>query len=249
MKIIAIIQARMGSTRLPGKVLKKILGKPMLQLELERISRAKTLNQIVVATSRQPIDAQIARLASKLGFLVYRGSETDVLSRYYRAAKKFSADTIVRLTGDCPLIDPIIIDQAISKFKTENCDYVANVHVRSFPRGMDIEVFSFIALQTAWQQTVTPYDREHVTPYIYAHPRLFKLKEIIAPKALYRPELRLTVDEAPDFKLVKSIYQELYASKPHFKLQDIITCIDQHPELKTINQSVVSKPSPYQRLV
>lgn len=248
MKTTAIIQARMGSTRLPGKVLKLILGQPMLARQIERVKRAQTLDQIVVATTTNPLDYQICRLAGQLDVLCYRGSETDVLDRFYQAAKKFRADIIVRLTGDCPVIDPAVIDMTVTAFHRNHADYMANVHRRSFPRGMDVEVFSFRALETAWKHTRSSYNCEHVTAYIYARPKVFKLKTILALPQLRRPELRLTVDEPADLKLIRQIYHRLYPHQPNFNLQDIIILLDQHPKLTTINQTVTQKTSPHQSL-
>lgn len=247
-QVVAIIQARLGSIRLPGKVLKPVLGQPMLARQIERVKRAQTLDQIIVATTTNPADSPITQLTDHLGISSFRGSETDVLDRFYQAAKKFRADIIVRLTGDCPVIDPAVIDMTVTAFHRQPADYVSNVHRRSFPRGMDVEVVNFKALKLAWRQAKSNYDREHVTAYIYARPKRFKLKTILAPAPLRRPELRLTVDEPADLKLIRQIYHRLYPRKPNFNLQDIITFLDQHPKLTTINQAVTQKVSPHQRL-
>ena len=246
MNIVAIIQARMNSTRLPGKVLKKILGKPMLQLGLERVLQAKTIDKIVIATSTKKADYSIIRLARQLSVPSFRGSETDVLSRYYQAAQKYHAGVIVRLTSDCPLIDPSIIDQLVSTFNKGKFDYVSNVHQRSFPRGMDVEVFSFKALSMTWKKARSAYNREHVTPYMYSHPRQFKIKSVIAPPQLKHPHLRLTVDEPADLTLIRKIYQALYPQNPKFNLQDVINFLIAHPKVVTINQPVKQKYAPYQ---
>lgn len=245
MNPITIIQARMGSTRLPGKVLKKILGQPMLARQIERVKRAQTLGQIIIATSTNPFDTPIFRLARKLRIPVYRGSEVDVLDRFYQAAQKFSAGPIIRLTGDCPLIDPQIIDQAVSVFNSSRADYVSNHHRRSFPVGMDVEIFKFTALKSAWQQANSAYDREHVTPYIYNPTHHFRLKEFIAPPKLRRPKLRLTVDEPADLKLVRKIYRLLYPRKPGFTLEDILQLLDANPGLAGINSQVIQKSARY----
>lgn len=247
-KVVVIIQARMSSTRLPGKVLKPVLGQPMLARQIERVKRAQTLDQIVVATTTNPLDTPIYRLAGQLDIPSYRGSATNVLDRFYQTAKRYRADIIIRLAGDCPLIDPQIINRAVTTFNSGNYDYLSNVHLRSFPRGMDVEVFNFKALTTAWQKARSAYNREHVTAYIYARPQRFKLQALLAPRAWRRPELRLTVDEPTDLKLIRQIYQRLYPRKPNFNLQDIIILLDQHPKLTTINQAVTQKTSPHQRL-
>lgn len=234
MKTVAIIQARMGSTRLPGKVLKPIMGKPMLQHMVERVRRAKTLDQIIIATSTKPADTPISQLAKKLNLACFHGSETDVLSRYYQAAKKFSADIIVRLTGDCPLIDPAIIDAVVNQFKLTQADYTSNVLERTYPRGMDTEVFSFATLKLAQRLARSAYNREHVTPFIYTHPQKFHLGNMIAPKPFYRPDLHLTVDDLADFALVMAIFHQIYPSRPHFALGHIIALLDRQPmRLKT----------------
>lgn len=248
MKTIAIIQARMGSTRLPGKILKPVLGQPMLARQIERVKRAQTLDQIIVATTTDSLDAPIYRLANQLDIPSYRGSTNNVLDRFYQAALRFNADIIVRLTGDCPVIDPAVIDTTVTTFHRSHSDYVSNVHRRSFPRGMDVEVFNFKTLELAWRQAKSNYDCEHVTAYIYAKPQRFKLKTILAPPSLGRPELRLTVDEPADLKLIRQIYQRLYPRKPNFNLQDIIILLDQHPKLTTINKAVIQKASPHQHL-
>ena len=245
MNTVAVIQARMGSTRLPGKVLKPILGQPMLAREVERIARAKLVDKIVIATSTNPADSSIAALADALGLACYRGSETDVLDRFYQTAQKFSAHHIIRLTGDCPLIDHQIIDQAVSVFTASSSDYVSNHHLRSFPVGMDVEVFKFTALKLAWQQANSAYDREHVTPYIYNPAHHFRIKEFVAPPQLLRPQLRLTVDEPADLKLVRALYQLLYPGKPDFTLKDILNLLDAHPDLAKINLPVAQKPAKY----
>ena len=245
MNTVAIIQARMGSTRLPGKVLRKILGQPMLAREVERIAGAKLVNKIVIATSTNPADSSVAALAGALGLACYRGSETDVLDRFYQTAQKLSAHNIIRLTGDCPLIDPQIIDQAVSVFASSSVDYVSNHNLRSFPVGMDVEVFKFTALKLAWQQANSAYDREHVTPYIYNPAHHFRIKEFVAPPKLRRPKLRLTVDEPADLKLVRRLYRLLYPHKPRFTLEDILQLLDTNPDLASINSQVTQKPAKY----
>ena len=243
MSVIAIIQARMGATRLPGKVLKKILGKPMLQLEIERIQRAKTLDQIVIATTTNPADDPIIQLADYINIPSFRGSETDVLDRYYQAAKRFTADVIVRITGDCPLIDPALIDRIVTTFLKRNNDYVSNTLKRTFvDRGMEIEAISFKALKTAHTQATHPDDREHVTLYIWRQPTKFKTKNVAAK--VPRLDIRITVDELADFQLVKTIFNYLYPQNPYFTLNDVIAFLDTHPQIKQINKAVMQKHVP-----
>lgn len=245
-KIVAIIQARLGSTRLPAKVIKPILGLPMLARHIERIRQANTLDAIVIATPNTPKDKVLLQLSHKLKLPSFAGSETDVLDRYYQTAQKYHASVIVRLTSDCPLIDPSIIDQLVNTFNRGKFDYVSNVHQRSFPRGMDVEVFSFKALSIAWKKARSAYNREHVTPYIYSHPRQFKIKSVIAPPQLKHPHLRLTVDEPADLTLIRKIYQALYPQNPRFNLQDVINFLITHPKVAMINQPVKQKYAPYQ---
>lgn len=164
--ILAIVQARMGSTRLPGKALKKVNGKPLIEILLYRLSLAKKIDKIILATSENSENDELANLVEKLEYEVYRGSEDDVLDRYYRAAKKYQPTSIVRITGDCPIIDPELVDEVIDLYHNKNVDYASNTEPPTFPDGLDTEVFSFAALETAHQQATNSFDREHVTPFI-----------------------------------------------------------------------------------
>lgn len=221
MKIVAIIQARMGSTRLPGKVLKPILGKPMLQYMIERVNRARTIDQIVVATTTDKRDDTIVKLAKQLNIAVYRGSEMDALDRYFQAAKQYKANIVVRLTADCPLIDPALIDQAVGTFRPSGNDYVGNRHpVETVPSGFDVEVLTIEALARAWHEAISLSDREHVTAYIYAHPELFKVARLTPLKIRHFPHL--SVDTFEDFQRIERIYEELYLKKKHFTLKDVM---------------------------
>ncbi|MFZ7103245.1 MAG: cytidylyltransferase domain-containing protein [Peptococcaceae bacterium] len=238
MEIAAIIQARMGSRRLPGKVLKEVLEKPLLQLQIERVSRSKFLNSLMVATTNNDEDGKIVDLCRKLSVPYYCGAETDVLSRYYYAARNAKADIIVRLTGDCPLLDPQVIDRVIREFLNfyPQADYVSNTLVRTFPRGMDTSVISFSALEEAFLKARNPQDREHVTSFIYLNPQQFKLKNVCYHQDVSR--YRLTVDTAEDFSLIKRIIEGLYGVKPWFTLEDIINFLAAHPRLSEINAHV-----------
>lgn len=234
--VIAIIQARIGSTRLPGKVLKKVLGKTMLEHEIERIKCAKTIDRIILATTINPEDKKIVRLAGKLKIGVFAGSEDDVLDRYYQAAKRFGAkDTIVRLTGDCPLIDPRVVDEVVSFYikNKKNCQYASNVNPPTFPDGMDVEVFSFAALKEAWQKAGLLSEREHVTTYIRNHLEKFKIKNLKNKKNL--SHIRLTLDNKEDFILIKKIFTALYPKKKNFNLTDMNKFLEKNPELALIN--------------
>ncbi|SDF79780.1 cytidylyltransferase domain-containing protein [Sporolituus thermophilus] len=240
MKTVIISQARMSSTRLPGKVLKEVLGKPLLEYHIERLKRTKKADEIIIATTVNSADEPIAELCQRLNVLCYRGSEEDVLSRYYYAACEARADVVIRVTSDCPLIDPVVVDQVIEAFTAcEGYDYVANTLVRTYPRGMDTEVFSFVALERAFKEAVAAPEREHVTPYIYNHPELFKFKNIAYTTDQSRH--RWTVDTVDDFRLIEKILLELYPDKPDFTMEDVLALFDRHPDWYFINAHVEQK--------
>lgn len=231
--ILAILQARVSSTRLPGKVLKLILGKPMLSLQLERIKRSKKIEQIVVATSTESSDDVIETLCQDLQITCYRGSLDDVLERFYKAALKYLPEHVVRLTGDCPLIDPQIIDDVIDFYLSGDFDYVSNSLEPTFPDGLDVEVFSFSVLEIAWHEAVLPSHREHVTPFIHQQPDKFKIGHYKGQRDLSL--FRWTVDEAEDFELVNRIYEELYPRNVSFTTEDILNLLSRNPSLVQIN--------------
>lgn len=240
-KIVAIIAARMGSSRLQGKVLlEPIRSKPLLELMIERVKKVKEIDVIVVATTNRPKDYAIVELCKKLNVEVFRGDEEDVLNRFYLAASKYNANIIVRLTGDCPLIDPEIISSVIKTFKMDDYDLVSNVVERTFPRGMDTEVMSFDFLSRLNQVVLEKSYREHVTYYAYINPDGFKIKNTIADKSVNRPDLRLTVDTSEDYKVVSAIFQKLYKGEI-FGLDKIIEYLDKHPEIVSMNKEVEQK--------
>lgn len=234
MKIVAIIQARVGSTRLPGKVLKEICGKPMLQRVIERVKMASRIDEIVVATTRKKEDDEIVKIAEKCGVKFFRGSEEDVLDRYYWAAKKFRAEIVVRVTADCPLIDPKIIDKTVDFFTSGKFDYVSNALKPTLPDGLDIEVFTFDALQKAWKKAKLPSEREHVTPYIWKHQREFKIGSFESDVNL--SHLRWTVDREEDLIFVREIYKRI--GKEIFYMEDVLSILEKHPELIDINRHI-----------
>lgn len=240
-KIAAIVQARIGSTRLPGKILKELSGKPVLWHVVNRLSYSKLCNKIVVATTTEPEDDKVEYFCAENNFPYYRGSSDNVLSRYYEAAKIFGSDIIIRITSDCPLIDPDIIDKMLEQFISEksNIDYMSNVFTRTFPRGLDTEIFTFDALEKSFSNAVNQNELEHVTPYIYQHPEIFKIKNFANNKDLSFH--RWTVDTVEDFKLINSIYENLYIPEKIFLLNDILKLFDKHPELIKINQNVKQK--------
>lgn len=234
--VVGIIQARMGSSRLPGKVLKDVAGKPMLEHQIERVRRAETLDEIVVATSTSDEDRPILELAKELGVSSYTGSEEDVLDRMYKAAKAHGADVVVRLTGDCPLIEPNVVDWLVSTYldRPSEIDYVATDP--SFPEGYDAEVLDYKALQTAWEEADTRYEREHVTTYIWQSGK-FETERLG-----HEPDLshvRLTVDEPADLELVREVYQRLYPEEGYdFTTDDVLRVLEEDPELTELNEPV-----------
>jgi len=242
MRIAAIVQAHMGSTRLPGKVMKLIDNKPMLWHVLWRLRKSKFLDEVIVATTEKKADQVIFKFAQSLGLNVFAGSEENVLDRYYRTAKKYKIRIVVRVTSDCPLIDPWFVDKAISTYleQRESLDLVYNG--KTFPVGCAAaEVFSFEILQRIWQEAKSPYEREHVTPYIYWNPQLFRIKAMEHEKDL--SHLRLVVDHENDLKLVKEIFYHLGSEKQLFHLKEIVRLLDYKPELLKINRIEVEKYS------
>lgn len=232
--ILAVIQARFTSSRLPGKVMNFVLGEPMLFRQWERVRRSKLVKQIVVATSLDKSDDVLALFCDQKGIPCFRGSLEDVLDRFYQAALEFSPQHVVRLTGDCPLLDSILIDQAIRMHLEQNFDYTANIVERTFPDGMDVEVMTFDSLKTAWQRAILPSEREHVTPYIYHHPEMFTTGHFKQDEDL--SQLRLTVDEQEDLIVVRKIFETLYPKNNFFGLTDILSFLKHNPEIKNLNK-------------
>jgi spore coat polysaccharide biosynthesis protein SpsF len=241
MKIIATIEARMTSSRLPGKVLKPILGRPTLELLIDRLRLARSLNDVVVATTTNPADDAIEALARTLGAGCYRGSENDVLDRVLKTAKSVNAGVIVEITGDCPLIDPGVVDQLVACYLASKFDYVANTLYRTFPRGLDTQVFSTSTLEEVSRLTQDPADREHVSLYIYRHPERFSLHNVKSGLPEKHWQHRLTVDTPEDFALIETIFERLYPQNPAFTLHDVINLLEREPELTEINREVRQK--------
>ncbi len=241
MKPVIIVQARMTSTRLPGKVLKRVLGKPLLEYQIERLRRVPSADEIMIATTTNGTDDPIVALCDRLDVRYYRGSEDDVLGRYHGAATLVHADSVVRVTSDCPIIDPGVIDHIIRFYNEHRLeyDYVSNCLVRSYPRGMDTEVFSFNALDIAHREAVKSSDREHVTPFLYHNPYRFRLADITFSEDQSRH--RWTVDTPEDFELIRRIIEALYPVRPGFDLQDVLRLIGEHPDWPLINAQVEQK--------
>lgn len=240
MKTVAILQARFGSTRLPGKVLKQLGGKSVLCRVIARVKTCAQLDDVIIATTDQPPDAAVAEEARKCGATVFRGSEHDVLSRYYFAAKENSADVIVRITADCPLYDGALLDRMLTEFRrVKTADYLSNVIKRTFPRGLDTEIFLFDALERAHREAQQPHEREHVTPYLYQHPELFRLKSYEE-----QPDLsgfRWTLDTQEDWDFMQAIYTELHTGGDIFSTADVLKLLKARPELTKLNAHVEQK--------
>lgn len=241
MKTVAIVQARMSSSRLPGKIMRPILGKPLLELLVERLKRASRVDEVVIATTTNDSDDQVESLTRRLGIGCFRGSEHDVLDRVLGAAHASQADVIVEITGDCPLIDFQVIDKLVTVYQSNGFDYVANVLKRTYPRGLDTQVFATSVLEEVARLTDDPVDHEHVSLYIYEHPERFKLHNVESDLPEEYWDFRLTVDTAEDFELVRRIYEELYPANPAFTIQDIVSLFQRQPALRNINQHISQK--------
>lgn len=241
MKIVCIVQARVGSTRLPGKVLKEMCGKTVLEHDVIRLKLIKNIDEIVIATTELDRDNKIVEECKKMNVKYFRGSEQNVLARYYYAAKENNADIVVRVTSDCPLIDPEVSSKII-EFYLENMDkydYVSNTIDRTYPRGLDIEVFSFKALEKAFKEAIIERDKEHVTPYIWDNPDKFKLCQ-------YRNDidysyLRWTLDTEEDYLLISTVYKELYGTKDILGFNNIIELFKKKPNIRQINENIEQK--------
>jgi len=235
MKILAITQARYGSSRLPGKILKTIQGKPLLEIHLERILQSKRISQLKIATTTENGAEKIIEIGNKVGVKSYQGSVDDVLKRFYETALPENPDYVVRLTSDCPLIDPVEIDRVIEACIEQGVDYAANALIPSLPDGLDAEVFKFSALERAYKEAIQKSDREHVTPYIWRNSSvkggtLFSSYNVT--NSIDYSAYRITIDTDKDFKLVEKLIEALGFNK---KWQEYIEFLDNHPEIKAIN--------------
>ncbi len=238
MKIVAIIQARMGSSRLPRKVLMDLGGATVLDRVLNRLGRSELIHELLVATTVEPADDAIVEHCKRTGRKVFRGSEQDVLDRYYHAAKYIDADVAVRITSDCPVIDPDVTDATIRGFFDQHADYASNALVRTYPRGLDTEVMTVRALERAWRESTKPYQREHVTPYIYENPSQFKLHGI--ENDVDCSQHRWTLDTPEDLQLLRAIY-ERFGGCDDFSWRQVLEVVQDDPSLANINRHVVQK--------
>lgn len=240
MKVVAIIQARMESTRLPGKVLLDLAREPMLVRVVDRARRGTALHKVVIATTTKPADDAIVQLCAERGWPWFRGSENDVLDRYYRAAVAYGADVVIRITSDCPLVDPLILDNVVHELveRQPDIDYASTAFPRrTFPRGLDTEVIRFDALERTWREDRNPVWREHVTPYIYHNPHAFRIHGVMNNEDL--SHMRWTVDTFEDLTFMRKIYD--YFCHDRFSWLEVLGVLEQHPEWLNINRHVEQK--------
>ncbi len=241
MKIIATIEARMTSSRLPGKVLLEAADKPMLEHLVNRLQAVSSLDGIVLATTINKTDDVLEEFSKRMGIGCYRGSENDVMNRVIGAADSVGADVVVEITGDCPIIDPQIVEQTIRIYNFNQADYVSNAHIRSYPDGMDTQVFRLETLKRSVTMTSDDLDHEHVTLHIRNHPEIFPQLHLVAPPETHWPELGLTLDEANDYDLLKKIIEHFEPTNPLFSCLEVVELLKQRPDWVAINQAVVRK--------
>ena len=240
MRIAATIEARMAATRLPGKVMFPLAGVPMLQRLVERVRRAKLIDEVIVASTISPPDEVIADLCERMNCRVYRGSVEDITQRLLNAAE--DADVVVQLTGDCPLIDPEHVDETVRRLIDAKADYASNsLRGCTFPLGFDVRAFTMNALRRSADLSDDPIDRVHGSYFIYRNPQLFRLIGWEAPAELRWPELRLTVDEPADYDLVRRVFERLYPLEPNFGAREVVAVLRQRPDWVAINSAVRQK--------
>ena len=234
---LAILQARLSSSRLPGKVLRPMVGQPMISLQIERLLRAKSIDKLVVATSNNSEDDAIADLCQQLGVSCYQGSLDNVLDRFYQVVKQYNPDHIIRLTADCPLACPLVIDEVVNQHIKRGNSYTSNAIEHHYLDGLDVEVMTREALVQAWKNSTTALEKEHVTPYIINHPDLFKASKVKSKKE--HAKHRWTVDYPQDFALVEFVYQALYANNPQFSTEDVLELLAKNPQIYNLNQQYI----------
>jgi spore coat polysaccharide biosynthesis protein SpsF len=238
-KIVTVIQARTGSSRLPNKVMLPLAGKPLILRMIERVKASKLAGTIVIAITEKKSDDILKDLCDENEIDLFRGNTTDLLDRHFQAAKLFGAKAVVKIPSDCPLIDPRVIDRVI-KFYLDNSkkiDYVSNLHPATYPDGNDVEIMSFSSLKNAWENATRPLEREHTTPYLWENPDKFRLGNVTWETGLdYSMNYRFTIDYLEDYNFIKKIYDELYHKKPDFSLEDILNLLKQNPEIQKINE-------------
>jgi spore coat polysaccharide biosynthesis protein SpsF len=242
MKIVATIEARMGSTRLPGKVLLPLGGKSVLEVLINQVSHSKYVDEIVVATTTKDKDDAIVELCKKMGTTYYRGSENDVLDRVLNAAKSVNADIICELMGDSPFLDPVLIDNTITAHLSGLYDYTSNyIPENTFPMGFAVQVFPVSVLDKVSKLTNDPIDRVHVSCFIYHNPKIFKVQGVTATPQIHAPDIRLSLDTKSDYELITKVYDSLYQKGKCFFVKDIVTFLRSNPELCLINKDIKQK--------
>lgn len=242
MRIGCIIEARMTSTRLPGKVMKDVHGKPSIMRQIERIERSRFIDTIVVATTVNATDDPLAALLEEEGVEYFRGSEDDVLGRVAEAAAAFDLDVIVEITGDCPLVDIAESDRVVERFLEGGLAVASNCFIVTYPIGMDTIVFSRAALEESARKAVDPVHREHVCMYLFEHPYEYIFANMEAPPFLKGPQLRMTLDEQEDYEFICWVYDSLYPRKPDFTLYDVMKLLNRYPEKRlTIGELEIQK--------
>lgn len=242
MKVLIVIQARRGSTRLPDKVLLPVLGRPVLELMIERLMQSRYADHLLVATTTNKEDDAIVDLCNRLDVGVFRGHPIDLLDRHYQSALLLNAEVVVKIPSDCPLIDPAVVDRVIDEFVKHpgKCDYVSNLHPATYPDGNDVEVMSFAALERAWKESSRSIEREHTTPYIWDNLDQFQIGNVVWDSLLdYSMSHRWTLDYFEDYLFISSIYEALYPENPAFSLDQILELLRQRPELEEINRKYV----------
>lgn len=245
MRIAAIVQARLSSSRLPGKVLKELpigCSTTVLERVINRLKQSTKLDEIIIATTTETDDDKLIPVAEKAGIKYFRGSKEDVLSRYYFASRENDIDVIVRITGDCPCIDPVLIDSMIERHLETGADFTSSILTRTFPHGLDTEIMSFKAMEKAHLQATQPFEREHVCPYIYkSSPEVFTITPFRAPPELCAPDIRITLDTEEDYALLCQVFDSLGVENDTFSAKDIISLFREKPWLKLINRKVAQK--------
>lgn len=243
MKIVASIEARTGSTRLPNKILMEILGKPTLELMIERLKASRLLDEIVVATTTSPGDDAVESLCRSLGVCCFRGSEDDVLDRVVGAVTSVGGDVIVELTGDCTLMDPSLVDMLVKEYlKYPSLEYLANTNPYSWPEGFDVQVFPLVNLKWVNENIHDPAVHEHVSLYFYEVESRYLARFVTWDRTdLWRPDWHLSLDERADFEVIRAVYEQLYPLNPLFTVADVVNFLDRHPEIRVINEAVALK--------
>lgn len=237
MKLVVVIQARMGSTRLPGKVLMPLAGRPLLERMLERVRAAESEFEIVVATTTDAADQPLRELGKRLGVAVFSGHPSDLLDRHLQAAEALGADAVAKIPSDCPAIDPRVIDRVIGEYAAHRaqCDLVTNLHPPTWPDGNDVEVMSISALRTAWREATRPHEREHTTPFIWDRPGRFRIRNVAYGRGNFSASHRLTIDYPEDHALLDRVFGALHGDGEPFSVEEVMAFLDAHPELARLN--------------